>query len=488
MRRPLRVGATAKDPRCGTLPGRERAIADRPRAGRAAVRPKVRGTCGSPGEKSLVVTAHARQILRGLLLGGPLQTILPVLETEQWLPPTTICDRQLHRARQALRDAYAHSPFYRRKLESSEFHGVAVDAPFEWSLVPPLRRSEIGSSPDFAPASQVYAWRATGGSTGPALRIPLDRSAYCWYMAGQWRGLQWWGVDIGDRGAVLLPSGGRGRIRALARQVKDWALNWLPLPADEAFDEHAEAVLTRIEAFRPAFIYGYPSAVARLAQHLLRRRRARARSPRLIVTAGEHLYGFQRKLIERAFGSPVAEEYGCSEVGSIAFQCPEGGLHVTAESVLVEAAGMTDHSDRPGGVLVTGLRNPLVPLIRYELGDLVVLDPHPCRCGRGLPTIRVLGRVDEQLSLDRERVPAQVVIDRLMALVKGSEHLAGARIIQRHPSALALQVEHADIGRIEPHDVADAGRQLGYPITVEAIARIPRTSLGKIRTLVRGSD
>ena len=102
--------------------------------------------------------------------------------------------------------------------------------------------------------------------------------------------------------------------------------------------------------------------------------------------------------------------------------------------------------------------------------------------------MRVLGRVDEQLSLGRERVPAQVVIDRLMALVKGSEHLASTRIIQRHPSTLALQVEDADIGRIEPHDVADAGHQLGYSLTVEAIARIPRTSLGKIRTLARGSD
>jgi len=416
-------------------------------------------------------------------LGGQLQIVLPILQAEQWLAPLEIHDRQVSRARQILRNAYSQFGFYRRKLETSGLGGDIIDTSFEWSLVPPLHRSEISSSLDGQLSARAYAWRTTGGSTGAPLRIPLDRSAYCWYMAGQWRGLQWWGVDVGDRGAVLLSSGRLGRIQALARLVKDRALNWLTWPVDDAFDQRADAALTRIEAFRPAFIYGYPSALARLAQHLVRRRSARGRGPRLIVTSGEHLYGFQRKLIERAFGSPVVEEYGCSEVGSIAFQCPEGRLHVAAESVLVEAIGAAEASDRPGTVLVTGLRNPLVPLIRYEVGDLAALGTDPCPCGRGLPTIRVLGRVDDQLSLRGERVPAQVVIDRLLALVKGSEHLASARLIQRHPSALVLQIELGDIGRIEVNDVEDAARQLGYPITVEATPRLPRTAQGKIRAL-----
>jgi phenylacetate-CoA ligase len=406
---------------------------------------------------------------------------MPVLEAEQWLAPAEVCDRQLTRAREAVRRAYARFGFYRRKLEASGFARTTVDTPFDWSRVPPLRRSEISASAGFVPAARAYAWRSTGGSTGPALRIPLDRNAYCWYMGGQWRGLQWWGLDIGDRGAVLLPSGGRGRIRALARLVKDWALNWLPLPADAAFDQHADAVLARVEAFRPAFIYGYPSVLARLAQHRLRRPPARWPGPRLVVTAGEHLYGFQRRLIEHAFGSPIAEEYGCSEVGSIAFQCPEGTLHVTAESVLVEAAQAAE----AGSVLITGLRNPLIPLIRYELGDWVVRDTETCRCGRGLPSVRVFGRVDEQLSIGGERVPAQVVIDRLLAAVEGADHLASARIVERAASALVLQVERQELSHIDARDVADAGRRLRYPIVVEATPRIPRTSLGKIRTLVR---
>lgn len=94
---------------------------------------------------------------------------------------------------------------------------------------------------------------------------------------------------------------------------------------------------------------------------------------------------------------PVVENYSCNEVGYIAIQCREyGSLHIQSESLLVE---ILNHQGEPcasgetGRIVITSLNNPVMPLIRYELGDLVTAGS-PCSCGRHLPTIqKINGRV-----------------------------------------------------------------------------------------------
>src|SRR5206468_3508687 len=83
----------------------------------------------------------------------------------------------------------------------------------------------------------------------------------------------------------------------------------------------------------------------------------------------------------------------------IAYGCREGSLHVNADWVLLEAvdrdyapvrAGEASHT-----VLLTNLANRAQPLLRYDLGDSIVVQPEPCRCGNPLPAIQVQGRCDD---------------------------------------------------------------------------------------------
>ena len=49
---------------------------------------------------------------------------------------------------------------------------------------------------------------------------------------------------------------------------------------------------------------------------------------------------------------------------------------------------------------MTNLFNPVQPLIRFEVTDLVAVDPEPCPCGRTLMRLRSLeGRAEEVLRL-----------------------------------------------------------------------------------------
>jgi phenylacetate-CoA ligase len=101
----------------------------------------------------------------------------------------------------------------------------------------------------------------------------------------------------------------------------------------------------------------------------------------------------------QAFTAPVANGYGGRDAGFIAHECPEGGLHITAEDVIVEildARGQPVPAGENGAIVITHLASRDFPLIRYATGDVGALDPHPCPCGRGLPLLqRVEGRVTD---------------------------------------------------------------------------------------------
>ncbi|MDS4059846.1 MAG: phenylacetate--CoA ligase family protein, partial [Candidatus Contendobacter sp.] len=89
----------------------------------------------------------------------------------------------------------------------------------------------------------------------------------------------------------------------------------------------------------------------------------------------ERLYDDQREIIARIFGCRVANGYGARDAGFIAHECPSGGMHLSAEDIVVE---LIDQDGRPvqageaGEIVVTHLATRDFPLVRYRTGDIAV--------------------------------------------------------------------------------------------------------------------
>ncbi len=137
--------------------------------------------------------------------------------------------------------------------------------------------------------------------------------------------------------------------------------------------------------------------MALLAAHAQARgRRLRLPALRVVCTTGEPLYDHQRTLIGEVFGVPVANEYGCRDVGFIAHETPHGQLVMTSESTIVEVLDPNGAPVAPGETgeaVMTGLCSEAQPFIRYRTGDTVRMSQAPDRDGRGLHVIaEVLGR------------------------------------------------------------------------------------------------
>jgi phenylacetate-CoA ligase len=99
---------------------------------------------------------------------------------------------------------------------------------------------------------------------------------------------------------------------------------------------------------------------------------------RFVLTLFELCSALHRRAISEAFECPVFDTYGATEYGPIILQCERGTYHVNPESVIVE----TDSPDARGvgRMLVTTLRKTVMPLLRYDTGDLAIAGTSICDC------------------------------------------------------------------------------------------------------------
>lgn len=115
-----------------------------------------------------------------------------------------------------------------------------------------------------------------------------------------------------------------------------------------------------------------------------------------VVAIAEQLTPDMRAFVERSFGVPIHQNYGLNEFGLVAARCEAGRYHVHSEHCVVEIVrddGQAASPGEKGRVVVTGLTNFAMPLLRYDADDLAIAADGPCSCGRTLPSFGdIVGR------------------------------------------------------------------------------------------------
>lgn len=270
-----------------------------------------------------------------------------------------------------------------------------------------------------------------------AMSYPMDMA---WLSRRQWatlvfRGVSW-AVVVGTSGHFA----GAGWIRYLSRRHW-WRRNWrafslqMPLPQ----------LVASLNDFQPAILTSCPSALDVLASE---QRAGRRRIRPVIVELGGESFGTDRRSrIAAAFGDDVVHDsYSASECLAMAFDCPEGWLHVNADWVILEPVE-ADFTPAPRGrrshtVLLTNLANRVQPIIRYDLGDSITERADACPCGNPLPAIRVEGRSGEVLCL-ADRSGGEVAIP-LLAVASVLQQTSGVKLgqlVKTGPQSVAVRLD-----------------------------------------------
>jgi phenylacetate-CoA ligase len=415
------------------------------------------------------------------------------LEASQWWAPERIAEWQARRLRDLLIDCGRHVPYYERLFRERGFDPAAVRGPQDLQALPFLTKAEIRAHPEELKhrAAVGLARFNTGGSSGEPLIFWIGRERVSHDVAAKWRATRWWGVDIGDPEIVVWGSpielGAQDRVRAW----RDRAMRTELLPAFEMSDAKLDGFVRRIRERRPRMLFGYPSALAHIARHAERRGVAMdGLGVRVAFCTSERLYDEQRAVIQRVFGCRVANGYGGRDAGFIAHECPHGGMHLTAEDIVVElvdAAGRPVAPGQAGEIVVTHLATRDFPFVRYRTGDVAVMDDRRCPCGRGLPMLReIQGRTTDFV------VAADGTVMHGLALIY---------ILRDMPGVQAFKVTQHSLQRCGVELVVDAGfdrearaafvregfrRRLGAAVEVEVsyVERIAPEKSGKFRYIV----
>ena len=116
---------------------------------------------------------------------------------------------------------------------------------------------------------------------------------------------------------------------------------------------------------------------------------------RALFVGGDPLGPAKKARIAETWNAPVVEEYGATETGSLAGDCPFGRLHLWADRAIFEVHDPVTGRITPtgrGSLVVTPLFREAMPLLRYDLEDAVEVSEPDCPCGWEWPVVRVLGR------------------------------------------------------------------------------------------------
>ncbi len=315
------------------------------------------------------------------------------LEESQWWGPDRLKQTQIIRLKKLLTDASAHVPYYRNLFKKIGFKPDRLNSLSDLTALPMLDKKIIRSHLDDLKADNAKGLSRfnTGGSSGEPLIFYIGKERVSHDVAEKWRATRWWGVDIGDPEIVVWGSpielGAQDRVRA----TRDKLFRTHLLPAFEMSRQNLDKFVEQIRRIRPKMLFGYPSALSRIALH--------ARQIGCVLNdlgisvafvTSEKLYEEQRKIIGDVFGCPVANGYGSRDAGFIAHECPAGGMHITSEDIIVELVdeqGYAVPQGEAGEIVVTHLATRDFPFIRYKTGDVAVFSNSQCLCGRRLPLI-----------------------------------------------------------------------------------------------------
>lgn len=243
-------------------------------------------------------------------------------------------------------------------------------------------------------ATELYKV-TTSGSTGAPLTVYQDKVKRARHQADNIYFSEIAGYKIGTRLYYLRVWNELNRKSPIRRFMQ----NIVMVDAANLSDESFEALISRIKSDNSTkSLLAFSSTYEALSHYLAKNPDHGSLNISSIITMSEALPDGAKQRLREAFYCPVVSRYSNMENGFLAQQCIEENneYHLNEASYYFELL----HPDKdepveagiPGRIVVTDLFNYAMPMIRYDTGDMAILEERSL-CGRpGRVFSRVEGR------------------------------------------------------------------------------------------------
>lgn len=375
----------------------------------------------------------------------------PFAKRRRWLEETQYYDAERLRALQLellqylIRHAYETVPFYRRYMQEQGFGPEDIRSLEDIRRFPILTKADLKREGEALVSTRFSPRRMrtvhTGGTTGATLPIRRDLRSIQNEHAFLRRQFDWASVRLGDRVAYLTWRRVAAPNEHQRLYAYDAAWKELHLSTIHLSEATIEPYVQTMRRYRITALNAYPSAAFFLAKGLLER--GQTLPLKAVLTTSETLSPQQREVIEKAFACRVFDYYGSAERVCAIQTCEHGSYHIIPEyglTELLEADGPNEGCRR---IVATGFWNLAMPLIRYDIGDLVKPRDGTCPCGRAFPMVeRIVGREGTFIQTPSGRVLGAMAIEYILARVLYSMYnfpILEGQIVQEGDNQLVLE-------------------------------------------------
>ncbi|TGD58661.1 phenylacetate--CoA ligase family protein [Flavobacterium humi] len=278
-----------------------------------------------------------------------------------------------------------NNPFY-QSLVLAKNLDLNSDGDFtkHWNDLPVLTKKDL-QKPLAERLSKGYTPKTvfvnkTSGSSGDPFIFAKDKEAHALTWASIIYRFGWYGIDFNRSYQARFYGIPLDFLGYQKERLKDFLGQRFRFPIFDLSDFFLEKVLKHFRAKKFDYINGYTSSIVLFAKFLQSKNiilKDICPSLKVCMVTSEMLFEEDKILMEKQFGIPVVNEYGASELDLIAFQNTKNEWLVNAETLFVE---ILDENNQPvphgkeGRVVITSLYNKAHPFIRYDIGDIGVLD------------------------------------------------------------------------------------------------------------------
>lgn len=220
----------------------------------------------------------------------------------------------------------------------------------------------------------------TSGSSGTPFYFAKDKYAHALTWAQTIHFFDWYNIDFNSSYQARFYGIPLNKLGYFKERFKDFLSHRYRFPIFDLSEKKFDKILEKFKTKKFDYINGYTSSIVLFGKYLQAKNivlKTVCPSLKVCMVTSEMLFEDDKKLLEHQFGIPIVNEYGSSETGLIAFQNPDKNWQVNAETLFVE---ILDENNQPvsngkeGKVVITSLYNKAHPFIRYEIGDVGILD------------------------------------------------------------------------------------------------------------------
>ncbi|MEN2398485.1 phenylacetate--CoA ligase family protein [Flavobacterium sp. MC2016-06] len=271
-------------------------------------------------------------------------------------------------------------------LQNNPFYNELVGSKIvqKWEDLPILNKQNL-QKPLLERLSKGYTLKnvylnKTSGSSGTPFVFAKDKYAHALTWASNIMRFGWFGIDFNHSYQARFYGIPMDFIGYQKERFKDFLGSRFRFPVFDLSDEVLEKFLKKFKTKKFDYLNGYTSSIVLFAKFLEQKNiilKEICPTLKACFVTSEMLFESDKKFLEKQFGIPIINEYGASELDLIAFENPKGEWQVNSETLFVEILDENDQVlpyGKEGRIVITSLFNKATPFIRYDIGDIGILD------------------------------------------------------------------------------------------------------------------